>query len=76
MASHIAERLINNFDFIYTFNCKNLTIERFLQELSDFLSRNDVKSLKDYIKNDDPLTLKLINAVQVLSEINILVILE
>lgn len=75
-ASHAAEGLIRDFDFIYTFDCEDLTIERFLQELSEFLSTNGIPNLRDVMQSKDPINLKINYAVQLLSKIKLLVILD
>ena len=75
-ASYVSEELIKDFDFIYTFDCDDLKIERFLQELSDFLSRNGIYDLKDVLKITGSLNLQINYAVQILSNIKLLVILD
>lgn len=75
-ASHVAEDLSNVFDYIYTFDCKDLTIEKFLKDLSDFFLRNGLDSLSDILKEDSTLDLKISYFADVLAEIKILVVLD
>ncbi|MBD3233435.1 MAG: CHAT domain-containing protein, partial [candidate division Zixibacteria bacterium] len=76
-ASKVVEKLAEHFRLIYAFDCReNLTPELIMMQLNDFFKANGIDAFDPILKSDAPVTMKINQLAQLLSQIKSLLIFD
>jgi len=76
-AAKVAENLENNFNGIYTFDCREaLSAEKIIMQLHEFFKRFNINVLEDVMQSPVPIEAKIEFLAQALSKIKLLLIFD